>query len=189
VPRKPFIAIALALTLPACSVEPTVAAPPIPFSDADRVAIALAQGDRAEGRKAKSQAAQILLALRAKPADTGTVDLAEMWAKQSGSREVIPVYRGRILGPAYRNGMIPPGSAASTQQLFLAGKIAQISVSASQGSRLNITVTDKKGEAICETVVGKPVGNCKWIPQFSERFEVTIGNVGPKNARYFLVVN
>ncbi len=183
------IAPVLLFILPACSVTPNAGISPDAPSVTERIAMALEEGDRAKNSKAMAKAAQTLITLGARPAEETAPDLGQIWAKQAHGGTDTFVYRGRILGPAYRNGSIIAGSAAATQQLFLAGNVAHVSVSPSAGARLNLAVTDSKGKAICQIVVGSPVGSCKWIPAFSERFEVTIGNPGPKSARYYLVVN
>jgi hypothetical protein len=187
--RFNHLAFALVLTLPACTAAPLVPAPAAPLSVGERVAVALAEGDRAESTKARAQAAQTLAALGAKPADSSTPDLARTWANETSGKAATTVYRGRILGPAYQNGSIVAGAVAATHQLFLAGQVAHVSVSGSRDAQLNLVVTDGKGNPICQVIVGSPVGSCKWLPLYSERFQVTIGNIGPQSARYFLVVN
>ena len=186
---RTFFSLSLILVLPACSTLPLAAVDKAPLSIVERVAIALSDGDSAQSPTIKALAARTLTAFGAKPADSETPDLAQIWASQARDGAAPLVYRGRILGPAYRNGSIIPGSTTATEQLFLAGQLAHVTVSASRGALLNLAITDSKGKAVCQIMVGQPVGSCKWIPLFSERFQVTIDNNGPQNARYFLVVN
>jgi hypothetical protein len=166
----------------------------LPQDPSEQVALALFEGSNAilsrkVDRKTLRHAAQSLAFLGARPADGQETDLAVEWRTLSAVRGTEPVYRGRILGPAYRSGMVAPGAAINSEQLFLAGQLASLSVAPAKGAKLGLTVSNSQGAAICSAAVQEPTATCRWTPAYSERVKISINNFGTTTAKYFLVVN
>jgi hypothetical protein len=160
----------------------------------ERVAIALFEGSNASLKrrvdtKKLRRAVEVLMRLGARPADAQQADVLTVWRAESGISPTDPVYRGRILGPAYRSGSVVPGIPVDTEQLFLAGQLASLSVVPSRGAKLGLTVTNGSGTAICNVAVRAPTATCHWTPVYADRVKISIQNLGPTAAKYFLVVN
>jgi hypothetical protein len=171
------------------------AGPPDKVVDpSERVAIALFEGSiarlkRRVDTKRLQHAVAELARLGARPADAQELDLLPAWRTESGISPTDPVYRGRILGPAYRSGLVVPGIPVATEQLFLAGQLASLSVVPSRGAKLGLTVINGAGTAICKLAVREPTSTCRWTPVYADRVKISIQNLGPTAAKYFLVVN
>jgi hypothetical protein len=161
----------------------------------EQVAVALSEGSvtaasSRPNRKKLRAAAQLLARLGARPADGDQADLGVAWEAKAGpASKADPIYRGRILGPAYRSGLVKPGMPAETDQLFLGGQPARLSVAPSKGARLTLALVNGKGEAICTSAVQQPASTCRWVPAYAERVHIRIDNIGVAPASYFLVVN
>ncbi|QNE32992.1 hypothetical protein F1C10_14395 [Sphingomonas sp. NBWT7] len=112
-------------------------------------------------------------------------DAVEEWRGVSGVRsEAGPAWRGRVLGPAYHRGVLAPAASFRTEQLFLAGKRAQVSVATSPRTPARMTVLGSGAEA-CAT----PVSECAWWPTFTERYTITVENKGTASIRYYVVMD
>jgi hypothetical protein len=186
--RKPTLVFCLAFTLMGAGRLDKVVDP------SERVAIALFEGSharlkrRVDSKRLRHAVAE-LARLGARPADAQEADVLPAWRAESGSTPAGPVYRGRILGPAYRSGLVAPGMPVATEQLFLAGQLASLSVVPSQGAKLGLTVTNGAGIAICNVAVREPTATCRWTPVYADRVKISIQNLGPAKVKYFLVVN
>ena len=97
-------------------------------------------------------------------------------------------YCGRALGPAYRQGVLAPRATLATEQIFLAGKKAMVSVVPEAGRTLAMSVT-APGEAICAQDVASPRGVCSWLPVFTRRVEIRLVNSGDRPSHYYLISN
>ncbi len=165
---------------------------PSPPTQVERVAEALMLGERAEASgdpAALADAARILDVLGARPIQ-GEEDAAARWhgiARAGGI--TTPRFRGRALGPAYRRGMLAPRAALSTEQVFLGGKKAIVSVVPESGRTLAIRITEPDRPSICDRNVAAPRGECSWLPVFTRRVEIRVANPDDRPARYFLVSN
>jgi hypothetical protein len=160
----------------------------------ERVAIALVEGSNARlkrtiDKKQLRHAVEVLARLGARPADESETDIVAAWRAESGVTPADTVYRGRILGPAYRSGLVAPKMPVDTEQLFLAGQLASLSIAPSKGARLKLTVTNGAGDSICSVAVRAPTAACRWTPIYAERVKISIQNLGTTPANYFLVVN
>ena len=168
----------------------------IPDTDVGMVAMALYKGDRANSRgavdaDALQRSAHMLASLGAHPAEKESGDLATEWneiAVRNGAAEM-PPYRGRSLGPAYRKGSVAAGSSIALQQMFFAGKKAEISVVPSPNVELDLVVKSAKGKEICHSKVGEPNASCRWLPVYTSRYRIELVNKGKSSAGYYLVVN
>ncbi|MDB5696142.1 MAG: hypothetical protein JWN21_1685 [Sphingomonas bacterium] len=154
----------------------------------DQVADALAAGEAAlmTGRhEALLAAADRLDRLGAR--GDGTAAGWRARALAAGVRPRTP-WRGRATGPAYRHGELPGGAEMVTEQVFLAGESAHVAV-VPAGHPLRVRITGPDGAAVCEQQVTPPRVACRWLPVFTRRFKISIGNPGVTPARYYLVSN
>ena len=168
----------------------TAPLPVAPDDATERVAAALAQGDGGKTPALRQRAANALAALGARPADASVIDVVKLWSRTdhrgSSARRV---YRGRILGPIYRQGSVSPHQAAITEQLFLGGQPASLSVSPTRGGQLDLVVREMGGQAVCNAVVRQPAATCRWSPTYSARYQIEIRNSGASPSRYFLAMD
>ncbi len=177
----------------ALALLPAAAAAQEPADPVQRVADALQQGALAEQSgdpKAMAEAARTLELLGARPIE-GEENAAHRWrelARAGGVSGTPEPYRGRALGPAYRQGVLAPRAALTTEQVFLAGKKAMVSVVPEGGRTLTMRVT-APGEAICAQDVAAPRGVCSWLPVFTRRVEIRLVNPGDRPSHYYLVSN
>ena len=164
-------------------------ATPEPVDDA---ALAIAGGMTAEEKgdaAAMLEAARALDALGAR-AGPEEEDLAVRWralARERGLADEQPL-RGRALGPAYKKGVLAPGAALATEQVFLAGQGAEVALVPGAGGALSMKVT-ARGKPICERAAEPPRATCSWLPIFTERVGISVENRGSRPAAYYLVSN
>lgn len=161
---------------------------------ASEVSQALSDGMAAEARgdaPALMAAAVKLETLGARPAE-GEGDLAVAWkikASAMGAKASdAPPWRGRLLGPAYRQGTLAANASFETRQSFIAGQKADISVE-SEMDALELKVWDDDGKPVCQVTTSARLLGCRWIPSFSGPSTITIANRKAEPARYILVIN
>jgi hypothetical protein len=121
----------------------------------------------------------------------GEADLAARWralARGRGVKENPPPLRGRALGPAYRRGRLDPGGALATEQVFLAGQKAVVSLVPEPGRRLSMQVA-APDKPICDLSAQAPRAACAWLPLFTARVRIRVTNPGGAPASYYLVSN
>jgi hypothetical protein len=158
----------------------------------DSASLAIERGVAAEAAgdgRGMLAAARSLEALGAAPR-AGEADLAAHWRKQAlarGIRDKAPPVRGRALGPGYSRGVLAPGAALATEQVFLAGQKAEIALVPQPGRSLTIRVAGDK--PICERVSARSRVKCDWIPTFTRRVQIRVVNDGRAPALYYLVSN
>lgn len=153
-----------------------------------RVAALLAAADDAANGSAKARRAlpsllDALARFGAHPA-AGDDAVAE-WRETAGLRgDSRGVWRGRVLGPAYHRGALAPAAAFRTEQLFLAGEQASVSVATSPKSPVRMTVSSS-GASPCARL-----GNaCAWLPIFTQRYTITVENQSKAPVRYYVVID
>jgi hypothetical protein len=154
-------------------------------SDAERLAVALADADRAFARGDRDRLTDALRridALGGRPLD-GTSPELNQWRRAAAQN---PPTRGRPLGPGFRSGELRPGSSEQLEQVFLSGKRASVALTAPNNARLTLEVQDRREAAVCGRA-GNP-SHCQWVPVFTDRYRIRIANPGKTAVKYFLVV-
>lgn len=186
-------AFGMLLWLSGCAPTPlpdvpvTSALPQAPASPALRVAADLAAAEHAEATGDTAALAAAVTRLRnrgARALDPATEASLSRWSAVTGAG--LPPLRGRALGPGFRRGTLAPGESRVLEQLFFAGKPAEISLGGSSNSRLRLTLRDAKTRAVCQhdPASGR---SCRFTPLFSQRYGIEIANGGQSDATYFLV--
>jgi hypothetical protein len=155
------------------------------------VARLLAMAERAAAAPAPAEAglAAVLGALDAqgaRPAVPGE-DPVGRWRALLPAGAVTPM-RGRLLGPAYRRGMLDAGASIALDQLFDGGRQARVAVASARGAALGIAVLDGAGRSVCAPAAGAQ-GQCAWVPPFSTRHRIVLNNPGPESSAYYLVID
>jgi len=96
------------------------------------------------------------------------------------------VYRGRTLGPAYRRAQLAAGERLVIEQIFTAGERAEMAAQTSGGQPVALAVANNKAEKVCEAQL-TPHARCRWMPIYTERFQITLTNRGTTPASVYLV--
>ncbi|MCP5396456.1 MAG: hypothetical protein H6918_06955 [Sphingomonadaceae bacterium] len=185
----PFLAC---LTLPACatSQEPAPALAASEYLGEDRAEtaarlFAIAADSEGVDEARHERAVLVLQRLGLKPAE-GEADVLTRWSAAL-PEDRRPPLRGRLLGPAYRSGVLEPGATLSTNQLFEGGKKASVSLSGKSKAALAVQIHDQRERNVCAPDPGNP-RNCRWTPPYSGRYSIKVSNPGEKPVRYFLVI-
>lgn len=159
----------------------------IPADPAEGVAKLLAEADSAQGdpqRLGLILAALDSLGARAMP---GEPDPVAQWRAKAVMPDT-PPYRGRVLGPAYKAGMINPGATVRLPQLFDGGRSARVAVATPGQAALDFTVLDGEAKPVCPPAKAR-TRECMWTPLFSGRFEIVLMNPSSNAAGYYLVID
>lgn len=125
-------------------------------------------------------------ALGARPLDAGADPVAQ-WRAQAVMPNM-PPYRGRVLGPAYKAGMLNPGDTVRLPQLFDGGRAARVAVATADKAPLDFTVLDREAKPVCPPAKARSK-ECSWTPLFSGRFEIVLSNSSANAAGYYLVID
>lgn len=159
----------------------------IPADPAEGVAKLLAEADSAQGdpqRLGLILAALDSLGAQAMP---GEPDPVAQWRAKAVMPDT-PPYRGRVLGPAYKAGMINPGATVRLPQLFDGGRSARVAVATPGQAALDFTVLDGEAKPVCPPAKAR-TRECMWTPLFSGRFEIVLMNPSSNAAGYYLVID
>ena len=164
-------------------------------SDMMLVGEALKAGMKAEAdgdAKAMLNAANRLTRLGAKPAAEQN-DLAKLWQSKAislGAHQPIkPVFRGRTLGPSYRQVSLSAEQSFMTEQSFNAGQKASISLIAPSSSKLTLAVTDSNGDEHCKRTLEQNTMSCSWFPTWTDRLHILISNQSKQSSQFVLLTN
>lgn len=122
------------------------------------------------------------LGVRAAPG-SGDDAIAE-W-RELAAPSVTPLFRGRLLGPAFRRGWLDAGQVIRVEQLFVSGQVATVSVASNPTAPLQLGISGP-GEAVPCRNGGR---ECNWMPLFTQRYTITLSNRGGQRARFYLVVD
>lgn len=107
------------------------------------------------------------------------------WREEYHANGGVP-YRGRALGPAYRRAQIAPGKALVIDQIFYAGKRAEMAAQARGGEPVALAIANPREDMVCEAQL-QPGARCRWLPIFTERFTIRLENKGKTPASVYLV--
>lgn len=166
---------------------PAVAITYDPMEPTGAVAQLLAQADTAQGDPRRlGQYLAALDSLGAHPAE-GTTDPLNAWRAKAEMPQT-PPYRGRVLGPAYKAGMLDPGSTVRLPQLFDGGRAARVAVATPGREGLDFTVLDGEAKPVCPPAKARN-RQCTWTPLYSGRFEIVLRNPTDATAGYYLVID
>ncbi|MFZ1741719.1 MAG: hypothetical protein WAT93_02635 [Pontixanthobacter sp.] len=147
----------------------------------------MAEADNADRRGdigALARSVGKLQSLDAQPLDAdGNRQLASWGEKLPHG---LPPLRGRTLGAGYRSGVLAAGVDTKIEQTFLSGQKATIAVSAVDGSKLGLRITNGEAHLVCNQLAARP--SCKWIPIFTQRHVIVLSNPGRKKVKFYLVI-
>ncbi|WP_054107953.1 hypothetical protein [Novosphingobium sp. AAP83] len=168
--RAPDIPVAYDPSQPVVAVAQLLAEAEAAQNDPKRLGVALAALDSMGARAAPD-----------------TVDPVPVWRSKARMPRTQP-FRGRVLGPAYKAGMIDPGKSVRLPQLFDGGRAARVAVATPVLTGLDFTVLDREAKPVCPP--GKARNRqCTWTPLFSGRFEIVLSNPSSNAAGYYLVID
>ncbi|MFN3469108.1 MAG: hypothetical protein ACK4Z7_05345 [Novosphingobium sp.] len=163
------------------------AAPPVAEPPAAAIARLLAEADAAQGDpRALGRAIAMLDAYGARPLDPGA-DPVAAW-RSTAHMPQTPPYRGRLLGPAYKAGQLPPGASVRLPQLFNGGRIARVAVATPGQAAIEFAVLDAEARPVCPPARARNP-ECTWTPLYSGRFEIVLSNSSASAAGYYLVID
>ncbi len=183
------IVVALAVGAMGATVAGGVQAGP-----AQDVARILAAGLDAEGRQDGPALLENAQALQRSGAHSdGGDDLARAWIREAIHLGVDPgpdqIWRGRTLGPAYRNGRVIGHGVFRTRQTFNAGEKADIAVVPTQGGALGLDVEDGDGKSICSVGPSTRDLGCDWVPAFTGGSAIAVHNDAEDAQSFYIVLN
>ena len=119
-----------------------------------------------------------LVAIGAKPIEGE--DLGERWSKGAHA----PAYRDRALGPGYRAISLEGGRTVHFEQVFFAGRKAQVALVPFDQATFQIEVSDDHGARQCAGNGGR----CAWTPLWTTRFRIDVANRSKRAGTSYLVV-
>ncbi|MCY1670141.1 hypothetical protein OVA07_03850 [Novosphingobium sp. SL115] len=158
-----------------------------PMEPAAAVAQLLVEADQAQDEpKRLGRLIAAIEGLGARPADP-TGDPLTGWRKVAEMPQT-PPYRGRVLGPAYKAGMLTPGATVRLPQLFDGGRAARVAVATPGQAGLDFTVLDGEAKPVCPPAKARN-RQCTWTPLYSGRFEIVLSNSSTNAAGYYLVID
>ncbi len=169
-----------------------------PAPQSDPVIAALQSGEAAITRHdARSlMAAAIKLAdIEAHPADADGVNLALIWAKQArawgAKANPSPQWRGRMLGPGYRQITLAGGTQYRTRQIFTAGQKARVQAIGMPSGAFSLVIaedgTDSATTPLCQRHGANGTLSCEWIPTYSGPNDIALSNKQAKSAKFYLL--
>jgi hypothetical protein len=166
---------------------PAVAITYDPMEPTGAVVQLLAQADAAQNNPQRlGQYLAALDSLGAHPAE-GDDDPLAGWRAKAEMPQTAP-YRGRVLGPAYKAGMLDPGTTVRVAQLFDGGRAARVAVATPGQDGLDFTVLDAEAKPVCPPAKARN-RQCTWTPLYSGRFEIVLRNPTDAAAGYYLVID
>lgn len=113
-------------------------------------------------------------------------DTLSQWREQAAATDQRPPFRGRALGPAYRRATIQPGETIRIEQIFYAGERAEIAGQSVGGEPVHLDIRNQRTQQVC-TAQLQPAGTCRWLPLFTERFQIDLTNRSKKPASVYIV--
>ena len=164
-------------------------------AETDLVGTILQAGFTADARndgETLYQQAQALIRMGAHGED-GTPDLAEAWLRRAHDLGVAPRdqigFRGRTLGPGYRQGHIGAHGHFRTHQSFNAGQRAEIVLVPIDDAPLSLDVVDDEGAPICSVAPSTRNLGCRWVPNFTGTSDIDVNNDNDRDVNFYIVLN
>ncbi len=164
------------------------------LAETDAVGAILQGGMAADARndgEALYDMAQALIRMGAH-SDDGT-DLADVWLRRAhdlGVHDRTDVaFRGRTLGPGYRQGHIGAHGHFRTHQSFNAGQRAEIVLVPIDDAPLSLDVVDDEGAAICSVAPSTRNLGCRWVPSFTGTSDIDVNNDNDRDVSFYIVLN
>ncbi|WP_152414730.1 hypothetical protein [Blastomonas sp. AAP53] len=191
--RLPVLLAVAAFVLASCThaaptAAPSPSSPAGKGSNAELLADALAQADRAASAGDDTGLARplaMIAALDARPLDAEGQAGLERWRRRSP--DTTAPLRGRTLGPGYRHGTLNAGGDLRIEQTFLSGQKASIALSTPDGAKLRLQVVDGAAHPVCQYEAASP--SCEWIPIYTQRHVIRLINPGRRKTRFYLVID
>lgn len=163
-------------------------------AETDAVGAILVRGlaaDASGDGEALYDQAQALIRMGAHSED-GT-DLADVWLRRAQALGVAPrtevAFRGRTLGPGYRQGHINAHGHFRTHQSFNAGQRAEIVLVPIDEAPLSLDVVDDEGAAICSVAPSTRNLGCRWVPSFTGTSDINVNNDNDRDVSFYIVLN
>ena len=120
-------------------------------------------------------------------------DLADAWLRRAHDLGVAPrvevTFRGRTLGPGYRQGHIGAHGHFRTHQSFNAGQRAEIVLVPIDEAPLSLDVVDDEGAAICSVAPSTRNLGCRWVPSFTGTSDINVNNDNDRDVSFYIVLN
>ena len=164
-------------------------------ADTDLVATTLQRGfaaDAAGDGQTLYNEAQALIRMGAHNEDD-TADLADVWLRRARELGVAPrdevAFRGRTLGPGYRQGHIGAHGHFRTHQSFNAGQRAEIVLVPIDDAPLSLDVVDDEGAPICTVAPSTRNLGCRWVPSFTGTSDIDVNNDNDRDVSFYIVLN
>ena len=160
---------------------------PTTMTPTERLADDLAEADLAfenGDRDALAQRLQSIELAGAKPTDEYGRNALKLW--RGDVPFSAPPMRGRVLGPAYRSGILAPGAQIETEQVLLGGKAVSIAAGTAPKGGLRLRIARGDGKTVCEQAPAH-ARECRFVPTYTQRYRIELFNAGKQNARYHLV--
>ena len=185
---------ALLCGLPGCSTDTALAdrlvqTPPPATNATAQLALDLAEADDAFSAGDRQRLRTVLERLRtsgARALDEDAPDRLAQWSQAVGG-DFVP-FRGRALGPGYKRGTLSAGASTAIDQVFLAGRSAEISVGTRQSAPFRLRLYNAEGQMKCELDPARARA-CRFTPLFTQRYRIELRNGGRTQAVYFLAVD
>lgn len=120
-------------------------------------------------------------------------DLAKVWMRRARELGVTPreevAFRGRTLGPGYRQGHIGAHGHFQTHQSFNAGQRAEIVLVPIDEAPLSLDVVDDEGAPICSVAPSTRNLGCRWVPSFTGTSDINVNNDNDRDVSFYIVLN
>ena len=120
-------------------------------------------------------------------------DLADVWLRRAHDLGVAPrtevAFRGRTLGPGYRQGHINAHGHFRTHQSFNAGQRAEIVLVPIDEAPLSLDVVDDEGSPICSVAPSTRNLGCRWVPSFTGTSDIDVNNDNDRDVSFYIVLN
>lgn len=133
-------------------------------------------------RKARADALDKLDRIGLRPSTPSESEMVATWRREARLRPV--AWRGRMLGPAFRQGLLAAGQHVEFAQVFSGGQRATVAMRSVPGDPISMRITSSTGASVCIEQA-----RCTWLPRFTERATVRLENTTVSPGRFVVVVD